>query len=205
MERAVSGVSARETPKIRDFQKMAARAWSETPRSAHGGVRCAQRRIPWGKFSRLRDRARLRGRSPGKWSEKGPFPPYVGPWTAWVAATPYNKGCAWTGLAQDPDRNGPFGPPSVPLGSAENSVPHVLSLVHGGAPPRPVPRKVVQNSPLLGPSHIGPQHLLLRLAPSPCKPFSKVLCSDRASHRIASVSGFLGCFRTELRLAQRMR
>ena len=88
-------------------------------------------------------------------------------------------------------RNDPFGPPSVPLGSAEDSVQHVLSLVHGGAPPRPVPRKVVQISPFWGPSHIGPQHLLFRLAASPCKPYSKVLCSDGASHRIPSVSGFL--------------
>ena len=108
-------------------------------------------------------------------------------------------------VSRAPDRNGPVGPPSVPLGSAENSVQQVLSLVHGGAPPRPVPRKVAQNSPFFGPSHIGPQHLSFRVAPSPCKPFSKVLCSDRASHRIASVSGFFGCFRTELRLAQRMR
>ena len=49
--------------------------------------------------------------------------------------------------ARDLERNAPFGPPRVSLGSTENSVGELLRLVGSGASSRPVARKVVQKHP----------------------------------------------------------
>ena len=49
--------------------------------------------------------------------------------------------------ARDPNRNDPFFPPRVSLGSMENSVSELFWFARSGASSRPVARKVVQKHP----------------------------------------------------------